>query len=89
MKSLEELYKEVQDNEELKKDFITAFKEGQIESFLKAHDCDAAVSDVMVFLNSTKEEVASEDDLAKVAGGGCSSYTCNCPLPTEAGSTYC
>jgi len=30
MKSLEELYKEVQESEELKKAFIAAFKEGQI-----------------------------------------------------------
>ena len=76
MKSLEELYKEVQENEELKKEFISAFKEGKVEEFLKAHDCDASASDVMAFLNSTKEETASEDDLAKVAGGGCSSNGC-------------
>ena len=76
MKSIEELYKEVQENEELKKEFITAFKEGKVEDFLKAHDCDATVDDVMAFLNSTKEETASEDDLAKVAGGGCSSNGC-------------
>ena len=77
MKSLEDLYKEAQENEELKKEFITAFKEGKVESFLKAHDSDASVSDVMAFLNSTKEEVASENDLAKVAGGGCSSAVCH------------
>ena len=71
MKSIEELYKEIQSNEDLKKEFVTAFKEGKTEEFLKEHDCDATASDVMAFLNSKKEEVASEDDLAKVAGGGC------------------
>ena len=76
MKSLEELYKEVQENEELKKEFISSFKEGNIEEFLKTHDCDAAAADVMVFLRGTKDETASEDDLAKVAGGGCTSLTC-------------
>ena len=78
MKSIEELYKEVQENEELKKEFITSFKEGQIESFLSSYDCDASVSDVMAFLSSIKEDAASEDDLAKVAGGGCSSYETYC-----------
>ena len=77
MKSLEDLYKEVQENEELKKEFVTAFKEGRTEEFLKTHNCDATASDVMAFLNSKKEEVASEDDLAKVAGGGCSSIPCH------------
>ena len=76
MKSLEDLYKEVQDNEELKKEFISAYKEGKTEEFMKAHDCEVTADDVMTFLNSTKEETASEDDLAKVAGGGCSSNGC-------------
>ena len=76
MKSLETLYKEAQENEELKKEFVAAFKEGRIEDFLSAHDCDASVPDVMSFLKSSKEEAASEDDLAKVAGGWCSSATC-------------
>ena len=40
MKSLEELYKEVQENEEQKKEFVSAFKEGRVEDFLSAHDCD-------------------------------------------------
>ena len=76
MKSIEDLYKEVQSNEELKKEFISAFKEGRIESFLTSHNCDATAADVMAFMNGTKEEIASEDDLAKVAGG--CDYTENC-----------
>ena len=76
MKSLEELYKEVQKNEELKKAFVSAYKEGRTEEFLKANDCDATVSDVNDFFNSAKSETASEDDLRKVAGGGCTSHTC-------------
>ena len=78
MKSIEELYKEVQENEELKKEFISAFKEGQIEGFLKANDCDASAADVMAFMKSQRDEAATEDDLSKVAGGGgCSTYTCD------------
>ena len=76
MKSLGEFYKEIKDNEELKKEFITAFKEGRTEEFLKSYECDASVSDVSDFLSSTRNEALSEDDLAKVAAGGCSSFTC-------------
>ena len=37
MKTLEELYKEVQGNEELKKEFIAAFKEGRLEELATRH----------------------------------------------------
>ena len=76
MRTIEEFYKEVQGNEDLKKEFITAFKEGRVEDFLSAHDCDASAADIMAFLNGAKEEIASEDDLAKVAGGCDSSNNC-------------
>ena len=76
MKTLEELYKEVQGNEELKKEFIAAFKEGRLEEFLKSQNSDATPADVVAFLKGTKEEILSEDDLSKVAGGCFSSYTC-------------
>ena len=91
MKSLEELYKEVQENEELKKEFISAFKEGKVEEFLKAHDCDSTAVDVMMFLNRTKDEAASEDDLSKVAGGDCgSTVTCrSCDSCTANGFGVC
>ena len=61
---------------ELKKEFIAAFKENGMEEFLKSQNCSAAPADVMAFLNGTKEEIVSEDDLAKVAGGCGSSATC-------------
>lgn len=65
-----------QENEELKKEFVAVFKEGRLEEFLKNHDSDATPADVMAFLNGTKEEIVSEDDLAKVAGGCGSSAAC-------------
>ena len=87
MKSLEELYKEVQENEELKKEFITSFKEGSLESFLSSHNCDATASDVMEFLRGTEKILESEDDLSKVAGGGCSSgNTCGPDCATSVGA---
>ena len=77
MKSLEKLYKEIQENEELKKEFISAFKEGKVEEFLKTHDCEGTAADVMTLMKSQRDEAASEDDLAKVAGGNCTSETNN------------
>jgi hypothetical protein len=75
MKTLEALYKEVQENEELKKEFVSAFKGGRLEEFLKNHNSDATPADVMAFIKGTQEEIVSEDDLSKVAGG-CTSPTC-------------
>ena len=90
MKSLEELYSEIKQDEDKKKAFVAAFKEGRTEEFLKANDCDASVSDVNAFLISAKSETASDDDLAKIVGGGCSSFTCGdtCGCPTYSGY-YC
>ena len=76
MKTLEKFYREVQENEELKKEFVSSFKEGRTGDFLKTYGCDASVSDVMAFLTSVKDETLSEDDLAKVAGGCFTSHTC-------------
>ncbi len=50
MKSVEDFYRDEQGDESLKKEFITAFKEGQIESFLTSHDCDASAA-----LNATAQ----------------------------------
>ncbi|MBR3241199.1 MAG: hypothetical protein IKF90_00680 [Parasporobacterium sp.] len=75
MRTIEDLYKEIQADKELKQEFVSAFKEGQIEEFLSADDCDAKAADVMVFLKETQDEVASEDDLTKVAGGWCTGIT--------------
>ena len=68
MKTLEDFYKEVQENEELKKEFVSAYKEGSMGEFLEKQKCDATPADVVAFLN--------EDDLSKVAGGCGSSATC-------------
>ena len=78
MKSLEQLYEEIKDNDELKKEFTTAYKEGNVESFLKANECDASAEDVKDYLDGLKENAVSDDDLDKVAGGGCgTTMTCD------------
>ena len=80
MKTLENLYQEIQANEQLKEAFVTALKENTVEDFLKANDCEGTVEDVMKFMNSKREGELCDDDMEKVAGGACSliktSFTC-------------
>ena len=77
MKSLDALYEEVQGSDELKKEFVTAYKECSIEDFLKNNECDASAEDVKNFMDNLKNNAVSDDDLDKVAGGCASSWTCN------------
>ena len=90
MKSIEELYKEVMNDEALKAEFITSYKEGTVGDFLEAHDCDATVVEVEEYVKGQQDEELSLDDLGSVAGGGggcgdtascgdyCTCGTCGC-----------
>ncbi len=79
MKTIEELYGEIRENEELKKAFSLALKENRLEEFAKAHGCEASTADAMAFLKSLKNRELSENDMEKVAGGkACSSWSCEC-----------
>ncbi len=82
MKSLDALYEEIQGSDELKKEFVTAYKEGSIEDFLKKNDCDASAEDVKDYLDGLKESAVSDDDLDKVSGGcgSGSSESCLCSM---------
>ena len=70
MKNIEALYKEVMENEALKAEFATAYREGNVSEFLKKHDCDATAEEVSEYVNGVKDEALSLDDLDNVAGGG-------------------
>lgn len=74
MKSIQELYDEVINSEELKKEFLAAAKAGQQEAFLRGHGCYATLDDVAQFLIAKNEQDAplSMGELEKSAGGGCS-----------------
>ena len=80
MKSLQELYDEVKDNDVLKKSFVEAMQEG-VEDFLKEHGCEATSEELREFLEGTVSENGpielSADQLAQVAGG--TSYYCGEP----------
>ena len=73
MKTVQEFYKEVMANEELKEQFIEAAKAGRQEEFLKEHGCDATAAEVSAFLDAKANEDAplSFDELENAAGGKC------------------
>ena len=70
MKTIEELFKEISACEEKKTALAKAIKNGTITDFLKKNGCDASLKDVQEFFKSKK--TLSEEELTKVAGGGCS-----------------
>ena len=77
MKTLQELYNEVIQSDELKKEFLEAGKNGKAEEFIKAHGCDATLDEIKTFLeeqNKADKEL-SADELENVAGGTCNDET--------------
>ena len=77
MKTIQELYNEVMENQELKAKFIEAAKAGKQEDFLKEHGCGATTEEVAAFLKTRSEEDAplSLDELENSAGGTCNRKT--------------
>lgn len=69
MKTIDELYKEVMGNEELKEEFLAAVQNNTGGAFLKNHGCEASLPEVMEYINGLKTVELSEDDLETVAGG--------------------
>ena len=77
MKTLQELYNEVIQSDELKKEFLEAGKNGKAEEFIKAHGCDATLDEIKAFLEAQAKanKKLSVDELENVAGGGCNDAT--------------
>ena len=70
MKSLEALYKEVMESEDLKKGFLEAAKsEETLKAFLKNHSCDVGLEELQTFLKEKAVINVSDDDIDFVAGG--------------------
>ena len=71
MKTLQELYNEVLDSEELKKSFAEAIQNNSIEDFLKANGCEASKEELAELLKEQQAKVGeiSDDELDSVAGG--------------------
>lgn len=77
MKNLNELYAEVMADEDLQKEFLEANQDGKIAEFLKAHDCEATLSEIEEFVKNSFGESGelSDDELDNVsAGKKCGTY---------------
>ena len=75
MKTLQELYKEITSNDELKKGFLEAAKDGKGLEFLASHGCETTAEELAAFLNGQKNCEISDEELDAVAGGTCNKQT--------------
>ena len=71
MKSLIQLYKEADADEALRSEYIEAAENGKIEEFLKAHGCEATLSEFDEFMMNSSEKSGEldDDELDNVAAG--------------------
>ena len=90
MKTLEQLYEEIQADSELKKEYKKATGDKKIVDFLKAHDCDATEAELEAFISSKKNNKELDDDeLDMVSGGGaCTTYNSD-GWPVVSGVNIC
>ena len=71
LKTLQELFQEMSENDELKQKFIEAVNFGNAEDFAKAQGTDATAEEINTFLEEMfqKPEKMSLDELEQVSGG--------------------
>ena len=77
MKTLQEFYKEIIADDELKKAFAEAAKENKVIEFAKEHGVEATIDDIKAFLEEqrTQEKELSPEELENAAGGTCNGQT--------------
>ena len=71
MKTVEELYGEIIADEELKKRFAEAEKNGKTTEFIRELGCGANDEEISSFLAKLSYAELSDDELDNVAGGAC------------------
>ena len=73
MKTIEEMYKEIDGSEELQNKLEGVQDNASIEAFLKEYDCGATAEEFKNFVKSKRggntEGEISDDDVEAVAGG--------------------
>ena len=71
MKTLDQLFAEVLGNDELKKEFATAAKDGKVVEFAAAHDVQTTQEEIKAFLQEQQKKMGelSDEELDNVAGG--------------------
>ena len=70
MKTIEELYNEINASEELKKAASAIKDKGALADFLKEHGCDASADEFEKFVKSQTEGEIGDDAAGAAAGGG-------------------
>ena len=69
MKTIEEMYNEINASEELKKVVSAINDEEAMAEFLKQHGCEASVEEFLKFVKAQTEGVISDEDAEAAAGG--------------------
>lgn len=71
MKTLEALLKELNENEELKKEFEAAVDSDTLAEFLKKQGCDATLEELVTHIRAKEGPKAelSDEELSEVSGG--------------------
>jgi len=69
MKTIEELYNEINASLELKKAVSEIRDKEALADFLKKHDCDASVKNFTEYAKSQEEGEIEDDDVKAIAGG--------------------
>ena len=69
MKTIEELYNEINASEELKKAVSEIRDKEAFADFLKEHGCDASVKDFAAFVRSQDEGEIEDNDTEAIVGG--------------------
>ena len=69
MKTVEELYKEINASEELKRAVSEIKDKTALADFLKKHGCEASVDEFGKYIKSQIEGEIGDDEVASVAGG--------------------
>ena len=73
MKTLQELYSQIKNDDSLKLAFVEAMKSGKAVDFLREHGCDVTAEELEEFLGCKAEQLESlelsDSELKGIAGG--------------------
>jgi len=56
MKTVQELYKELEKDKKMREELLEAFKAGKVEEFAKAHGCNATMAEITAFAKTKVEK---------------------------------
>ena len=56
MKTIQELYQELEKDKKMREELLAAFNAGKVEEFAKAHGCNAKMADIIAFAKTKVEK---------------------------------